>query len=236
MRVGLVTGSDSSESGGTVGASVAFPLRGEWTALHTPAERVPSHGTDHFGQRYAYDFARLLGPYKKAYDSSVWRHVFGVVRASDCYGWGETVYAPFGGEVVAAGDDWPDRLTLNLPRDLLRVSFFAEDATPEDFRPLTGNYVLLEGEPGVALFAHLRRGSLRVRAGQMVTEGDALGAVGNSGNTTSPHLHFHLMDGRDPFKARGLPCRFRAYERFREGVWESVSDSVPEALEPIRVL
>lgn len=218
----------------TAGVSVAFPLRGEWAALHTPAERVPSHGTDYFGQRYAFDFARLLGPYRKAYRKSIWRHLLAGVRAEDCYGWGETVHAPFDGEVVGAGDGWPDRLRLNLPLDLLRTLFFARDATPEDYRPLAGNYVLLEGEPGVALLAHLRRGSLRVGVGQALREGDAVGSVGNSGNSTTPHLHFHLMDARDPFKAGGLPCRFRRYERLREGVWEEVFDSVPGALEPVR--
>lgn len=217
-------------------ASVAFPLRGEWTALHTPAERVPSHGTDYFGQRYAFDFARLLGPYKKAYRQPIWRHLIARVRVEDCYGWGEAVLAPFDGEVVAAGDGWPDRESLSLLPDIIRVSFFARPPTPEDYRPLTGNYVLLEGEPGVALLAHLRRGSVPVRAGQVVREGEPLGAVGNSGNSTSPHLHFQLMDGRDPFKARGLPCKFRRYERLRGDAWEEVFDSVPEALEPIRVL
>jgi len=220
----------------TGGASVAFPLKGEWTALHTPAERVPSHGTDYFGQRYAFDFARLLGPYRKAYRRPIWRHLVGRVSVEDCYGWGESVCAPFAGEVVAAGEGWPDRERLNLLRDLLTVSFFARGPAADDYRPLTGNYVLLEGEPGFALLAHLRRGSLRVGAGQRVEEGETLAAVGNSGNSTIPHLHFQLMDGRDPFKARGLPCRFRRYERFREGAWEEVFDSVPEALEPIRLV
>ena len=217
-------------------ASVAFPLRGEWAALHTPAERVPSHGTDYFGQRYAFDFARLLGPYRKAYPAPIWRHVLSSVAAEDCYGWGQGVHAPFEGEVVAAADGWPDRERLNLVRDLLTVLFFARRPAADDYRPLTGNYVLLEGEPGFALLAHLRRGSLRVRAGQRVGEGEVLAEVGNSGNSTSPHLHFQLMDGRDPFKARGLPCRFRRYERFRGDAWEEVSDSVPEALEPIRLV
>ena len=216
--------------------SVAFPLRGEWVALHTPAERVPSHGTNYFGQRYAFDFARLLGPYKKAYRKPIWHHLLGRVRVGDCYGWGEPVLAPFDGEVAAVGDGWPDRERLNLLWDVFRTSLFAREATPEDYRPLTGNYVLLEGRLGVALLAHLRRGSVRVRAGQSVKEGEPVAEVGNSGNSTIPHLHFQIMDGRDPFKAEGLPCRFRRYERFRAGSWEQVFDSVPDVLEPIRII
>jgi hypothetical protein len=215
--------------------SLAFPLRGEWTALHTPAERVPSHGTNYFGQRYAFDFARLLGPYKKAYANPIWHHLLGRVKAEDCYGWGEPILAPFAGEVVAVGDGWPDRERLNLAWDLLRTSLFAQGAVAEDYRPLVGNYLLLEGQPGVALLAHLRRDSLRVKTGQSVNEGEPLAAVGNSGNSTTPHLHFHIMDGRNPFKAKGLPCKFRRYERFRDGAWEEVFDSMPAALEPIRV-
>lgn len=47
---------------GTGAIVVDFPLRGEWTAYHTPAEKVPSHGTDQLGQRYAYDFVRFDRP------------------------------------------------------------------------------------------------------------------------------------------------------------------------------
>lgn len=216
----------------TVG--VAFPLVGEWTVLRTPAECIPSHGTDYFGQRYAFDFARLIGPYKKAYRKPIWRHLFGFVRAQDCYGWEQPVLAPFEGEVIAVGDDWPDRERLNFLWDFLRTSFFSRDATPEDYRPLTGNYLLLEGNPGVALLAHLRRGSLQVRKGQVVKEGEFVATVGNSGNTTTPHLHFHVMDGRNPFRAQGVMCKFRRYERFRAGAWEEVFDSIPDAFEQIR--
>jgi hypothetical protein len=216
--------------------SVGFPLRGEWTALHTPAERVPSHGTDYFGQRYAFDFARLLGPYKKAYPKSVWLHAIGRVSAEECYGWDEPVLAPFDGEIVAVGDGWPDRRRLNFVWDVLRGSFFAQPATAEDYRPLTGNYVLLEGQPGVALLAHLRCNSIGVRKGQLVKEAEPIAVIGNSGNTTVPHLHFHVMNGTDPLKADGLPCKFRRYERFRDDAWEEVFDGLPDALEPIRVI
>ena len=40
---------------------IDFPLRGEWVAEATPAQRVPTHGTDLFGQRYAYDFVGVEG-------------------------------------------------------------------------------------------------------------------------------------------------------------------------------
>jgi hypothetical protein len=48
-------------SGRVTDIVVEAPLRGEWTALHTPAHRVPSHGTNHLGQRYAFDFIQVGG-------------------------------------------------------------------------------------------------------------------------------------------------------------------------------
>jgi hypothetical protein len=67
---------------------VAFPLRGEWAAERTPADRVPSHGTDVFGQRYAFDVVR---PDQR---KGLYLHPAGTLRASllggrtrDYYGW-----------------------------------------------------------------------------------------------------------------------------------------------------
>ncbi|MEU0914165.1 M23 family metallopeptidase [Streptomyces althioticus] len=57
---------------------------------------------------------------------------------------------------------------------------------------------------------HLRRGSLTVREGDRVHPGQVLAQVGNSGNSTEPHLHFQLMDGPDPDTARGIPFTWRA--------------------------
>ncbi|MCF3170978.1 MULTISPECIES: M23 family metallopeptidase [Streptomyces] len=75
---------------------------------------------------------------------------------------------------------------------------------------IIGNHVILDlGGGTYAVYAHLRRGSLRVRAGDRVRAGQEIGHVGNSGNTTEPHLHFHLMDGPDPDAARGVPFTWR---------------------------
>jgi len=54
-------------------------------------------------------------------------------------------------------------------------------------------------------YAHLQPGSLRVKKGDRVKKGQVLALVGNSGNTTGPHLHFHVMDGLTALGAQGLP-------------------------------
>jgi murein DD-endopeptidase MepM/ murein hydrolase activator NlpD len=49
---------------------------------------------------------------------------------------------------------------------------------------------------------------LQVKAGDTVAAGTVLGRVGNSGNTSEPHVHYHVMDGPDMKSAEGLPVRF----------------------------
>jgi murein DD-endopeptidase MepM/ murein hydrolase activator NlpD len=82
---------------------------------------------------------------------------------------------------------------------------------------LAGNHVILELGDGHAyvLLAHLRAGSPRVRAGEVVAAGQELATCGNSGNSTQPHVHIQVMDGADPFTARGLPMSFRDYRAWR---------------------
>lgn len=77
-------------------------------------------------------------------------------------------------------------------------------------RRIVGNHVILDlGDGTYAAYAHVQRGSLRVKAGETVRAGQVLGRVGNSGNTTEPHLHFQLMDGPDLDNARGVPFTWR---------------------------
>ena len=71
---------------------------------------------------------------------------------------------------------------------------------------VVGNHVVLDlGDGTYALYAHVQRGSLSVRAGDKVTAGEQVGRCGNSGNSTEPHVHFQLMDHPDPDIGRGVP-------------------------------
>ena len=89
---------------------VDFPLRGEWTVERTPAHRIPSHGTDILGQRYAYDFIRTddrAGSHVHSAGRLRWLLIGG--RTQECYGWGEPVHAATDGEVVVAVDGVQER-------------------------------------------------------------------------------------------------------------------------------
>lgn len=124
-------------------------------------------------QRYGLDLVRV-GP---------WRfRAKGLMPANvqDYHVYGSRVLAPCAGEVLAVGTGHPD-MTPPQP----------------DPKALAGNYVLVHcpKEAATVLLAHLQPGSVQVTAGQTVESGQWLGRVGNSGNTTEPHLHIHAVKG-----------------------------------------
>ena len=63
-----------------------------------------------------------------------------------------------------------------------------------------------------AFYAHLQPGSLRVKPGDKVRRGQVVGLVGNSGNSTEPHLHFHVSDANSPLGCEGLPYGLNSFE------------------------
>ncbi len=62
-----------------------------------------------------------------------------------------------------------------------------------DIRPNAGNYVMIQAKEGYIVFlAHLRNHSICLSEGDTVRQGDIIGQVGNSGNSSMPHLHMKL--------------------------------------------
>jgi hypothetical protein len=77
----------------------------------------------------------------------------------------------------------------------------AEDRfQPAEFQALAGEF---------SLYAHLKPNSLKVKAGQKVEQGAVIGAVGSSGNSTEPHLHFQVCNSSDPLMCAGIPPAWR---------------------------
>jgi murein DD-endopeptidase MepM/ murein hydrolase activator NlpD len=75
-----------------------------------------------------------------------------------------------------------------------------------------GNMVVVDiGGGAYAFYAHLQRDSLKVKLGDRVKTGQTIGLLGNTGNSTAPHLHFHVMDGPSPLNANGLPYAFTRF-------------------------
>ena len=217
--------------------SVDFPLRGEWRAVQTPASRIPSHGTDMLGQRYAFDLMRFDPTSGSRYHpASGLRTLLIGVPTHECYGWGEPIHAPLEGEVVTARDGLRERSRIHPARELGVVLTNGLTFRPTQYHlhRVMGNYVILRCGDVWAGFAHLTTGSVAVEAGQQVRVGEVLGRVGHTGYSTAPHLHFQLMDGPDPLTAHGIPCAFRAYEVWRDGGWQRVEHAIPKSTERIR--
>ncbi|MFH9198880.1 M23 family metallopeptidase [Streptomyces anulatus] len=189
------------------------PVTGRWTALNSPADKVPSHGTHVYGQTYAIDI--VAEPETEEGGATArppFRLLWPVVRRNrDFPAFGAPLLAVADATVVRASDGQRDHLSRNsLPALAYLMLIEGNVRSILGAHRIIGNHVILDlGEGTFAVYAHVQRGSLRVRAGDTVRAGQRLGRVGNSGNTTEPHLHFHLMDGPDLDNARGVPFTWR---------------------------
>lgn len=112
---------------------------------------------------------------------------------------GSDVHAVADGPVVAVLDGLPEQVPGVDPTGLTLAQY-------------GGNHVVQDiGNGNFAFYAHLKTGSVKVKPGDRLTTGQVLGNVGNTGNSSAPHLHFHVMSAPDPLRADGLPFVFRSF-------------------------
>jgi hypothetical protein len=141
---------------------------------------LPLNGRFSLAQRFAIDWEQIGAD-----------HRLEDVKSYNIYG--KDVIAVADGTVVDSRNDLAEQVPGDLPVGL-----------PVD--QADGNFVVLQMDNGAyALFAHMQPGSVTVSKGAKVKRGHILGKVGNSGNTSAPHLHFHVMDGPSPLLSNGLP-------------------------------
>ena len=118
-------------------------------------------------------------------------------------GWGRTIIAPAAGTVVLARNDRPDQPVLGVSDPRYFVAEFPNGGDP-------GNHVVIDhGNGEFSMLAHMQHGSVRVQSRTRVEQGQAIGLLGNSGDTNSPHVHHQLQDGPLWTGADALP---HAYE------------------------
>lgn len=163
-----------------------LPFDGDWYVFWGGRTVDQNYHAAHRDQRFAYDIVVVRDGRSHTGDGT---------RLEDYHCWGRPILAPGAGTVVTALDSLPDLQPGQM-----------------DPRNPPGNHVVLDhGNGEFSLLAHLRRGSVAVRAGERVAQGQKLGECGNSGNTSEPHLHYHLQNGPRFGQAEGLPAQFNAY-------------------------
>lgn len=216
-----------------------FPLTGEWNTPNTPGSRIPSHGTNAFATRYAYDFLQLdwNRSTHPCYRSHVLQYLLFGVPLSACYCYGKPVYSPCDGTVVYVMDGCKERPRACLFTDALRAFKISRLKQNQKISDIAGNAVIIQYTDTVyAAFCHLQPNSIAVSEGQHIQTNDRIGSIGHSGNSMFPHLHFQLMDSADFLHANGLPCAFIQYEVFENEQWHTVCEGIPTAQQRIRYM
>jgi murein DD-endopeptidase len=122
----------------------------------------------------------------------------GASKNENWWGWREPVLAVADGEITEVVDEFPD----NTPRVL----------PPVTLDNIAGNHIVLQIERNrFVTYAHLQRGSIKVRTGDRVHRGEVLALLGNSGNTTGAHLHLQVTDHNSVLQSEGVPFVFTAF-------------------------
>ena len=114
-------------------------------------------------------------------------------------GWGRPIIAPAAGQVMVARNDRPDQPVTGVSDPKYFVPEFPQGGDP-------GNHVVIDhGNGEFSMLAHLQHGSVRVRVGERVAQGQVLGLLGNSGDSSSPHVHHQLQAGAQWTASDALP-------------------------------
>lgn len=163
-----------------------LPFEGEWFVFwggRTEAENYHVVAPD---QRFAYDLLILKDGKSHTGDGTA-------LEQYHCFG--QPILAPGAGKVAVAVDGLPDQ----KPGEM-------------DPSKSPGNHVVIDhGNGEFSFLAHLKKGSVAVKKGDAVKPGDRIGLCGNSGNTSEPHLHYHLQTTERFGDGEGLPAQFLDY-------------------------
>lgn len=169
-------------------ARFELPFQGDWWVAWGGRTIGENQHAIIRAQRFAYDILMVKDGKTHVGESKV---------LTDYYCYGQPVLAPAAGVVVTAVDSFPD-----------------QPIGTRDPAHAAGNHIVIDhGNGEYSLLAHMQPHSIQVKPGQRVKSGDVLGKAGNSGNTSEPHLHVHLMNkpSMEAADCDGLPLPFSDY-------------------------
>ena len=123
----------------------------------------------------------------------------GTAHNEDYWCYNEPILAVADGEVTQVSDGIPDNTPRQLPKQI-------------SLDNILGNYIVLRIAPDrYVTYAHLRQGSVKVSPHERVKRGNVIARLGNSGQTTGPHLHMQVTNGNSGLESDGVPFVFRGF-------------------------
>jgi murein DD-endopeptidase MepM/ murein hydrolase activator NlpD len=165
-------------------SKLQLPFKGEWTVVWGGDTKELNYHVESEAQKNAFDMV-IKNEKGNSYKTD------GITN-EDYYAFGKELLAPCDGEIVLVVDGVKD----NIP-----------GVSNPIYVP--GNTVVVKTKNHEYLFfAHFKQHSIVVKQGQKVMQGQLLGLCGNSGNSSEPHLHFHIQNVEDMNIATGVKCYF----------------------------
>jgi hypothetical protein len=176
----------------------------------------PINGQLYAAERFAIDYVQL-GPDGRLFTGDK------AELGSYPY-FGADIHAVADGPVVAVVDGLAEQVPGKNPTGLSLDQY-------------GGNHIVQDiGDGNYAFYAHLKTQSIKVKPGDQLTTGQVVAALGNTGNSDAPHLHFHVMSNPDPLRADGLPFVFSSFRLdsrvVSQAALDPLLDGQPAELQP----
>ena len=191
------------------------PFKGSgWVAANGCCDSITHVRTDlavnsgiFISQRYAIDWMKT--------DEDNRLYVGDPQVLNNWIGYNENILAVSDAKVVRVVDEFQDQVPFILPTGAGAITL----------EQIDGNHVILALPNGqFAFYAHLKPGSIVVKEGDFVTKGQVIAKLGNTGNTSAPHLHLHIMETASSLGSNGLPHVFSEYNLIGQTTDESFFD------------
>jgi hypothetical protein len=165
-----------------------LPVRGAWLVYTGGRSAYDNYHATKSDERFAYNFTGIRNGRIYAGTGE---------NLADYFSFGQPVLAPADGTVVAAVDKFDD----NTPQKAY-----------QNGDPKEGNNIVIDhGNGEFSMLPHLKRGSIKVKAGEKVKAGQEIALCGNSGTSPFPHVQYHLQSTAEWSKGEGLPVQFHDY-------------------------
>lgn len=178
-------------------ADLELPFNSEWLVVWGGRTLDENYHASLSDQRFAIDVVQIQNGSTFTGNGN---------QNEDYHCFGDTLFAPGSGKIVEMMNSVAD----NVPGRTNKKHLF-------------GNYVIIDhGNDEYSVLAHFMNNSIVVNVGDYVAKGEVLGLTGNSGNSTEPHLHYHLQNRPSIGKGAGLPAQFREY--YADDVFVSVGE------------